>query len=362
MSAPPQVGNPAGPSTKTAASGRLLAVAIGCAISAALITVIEIVWGFIVPEPPTLVWKSARAAVLFQPDSILGYHPPRLAFTVSATKIRANGDTIYNKTYTFDSNGRRRTPPTSSGTSHRFALFVGCSMTFGEGLNDDETLPYFFAQSDTTFHPYNFAFSGYGTEHICELLGDTNIRTEITEPEGILVYPFIDHHISRNIGSMRTYNGWCRRCPYFTLNGDGSVTRDGNFTTGRPVQSFVYRLLGYSNLLRYFKVEIPISISNDHLQLTSALIVESAHRFARMFAASEFWVVFYPGSRYAASLIPSLQANGILTLDYSDADSLVHGEYIIDDADPHPSARANRVLAKRIVEDISSFHRQPTSY
>ena len=82
----------------------------------------------------------------------LGYapYPNRV---VEAWKI-VGSDRIYDVTYTIDSHGLRKTPGITASAAARSAfLFFGGSFTFGEGLNDDETLPYQFAKELRFTHP-----------------------------------------------------------------------------------------------------------------------------------------------------------------------------------------------------------------
>jgi hypothetical protein len=330
----------------------ILALAAGLVLAGVLLLILELVFSFLIEEPPAPEWQSKQVKMFFSPDSILGYSPPKDA-VVNATKRSRSGGILYDVTYTFNHYGRRNIPNQFEREGSSFALFFGCSFTFGEGLNDNETLPFYFSRQAHDVHPYNFAFSGYGPNQMCEILGSQRINEEIAEVSGILFYIFIDEHISRAIGSMYVFNLWCRKCPYFQLENDGSVQRHGNFSTGRPIRSFIYRLLGKSNILRYCGFDWPAKIDDDAITLTAGLIAESRNRFLARYATSKFVVVFYPGSRYSTSLIPLLQSYGISYLDYSEMINLRAGRNIITEEDKHPSSLANEVLAKRLLNDIA---------
>src|SRR5690606_28869674 len=59
-------------------------------------------------------------------------------------KIKGN-DTVYNVYNTIDENWKRVTPDFDSSRS-KYALFFGCSIAFGHGLEDNQTFPYYFQQ------------------------------------------------------------------------------------------------------------------------------------------------------------------------------------------------------------------------
>ena len=65
---------------------------------------------------------------------------------------------LHNVTYTTESNGLRVAPPWRKNDLAGTVLFFGCSFTFGEGLNDSETLPYQVGiQSGGRYRTLNFA-------------------------------------------------------------------------------------------------------------------------------------------------------------------------------------------------------------
>lgn len=70
-----------------------------------------------------------------------------------------NGRTIYDVTYTIDNDLLRETNTASAGAG---IAFLGDSYVFGEGLNDDQTLPQQFANLEGRRYPvYNLGFSAY---------------------------------------------------------------------------------------------------------------------------------------------------------------------------------------------------------
>ena len=83
---------------------------------------------------------SNRRIYLDDPD--FGYRHAPLR---RATEVRVHEEReVYRATYTTDALGRRATPRPAN--AERAILFVGCSFTFGLGVNDDETLPWHVAK------------------------------------------------------------------------------------------------------------------------------------------------------------------------------------------------------------------------
>ena len=73
------------------------------------------------------------------------------------------GETLYAVVYSVDKRGLRVEPPLAPGHGDRCVLFFGCSYTFGEGVNDAETLPYRTGVlAEGRLRMINFGLHGYG--------------------------------------------------------------------------------------------------------------------------------------------------------------------------------------------------------
>ena len=70
------------------------------------------------------------------PDDMLGYAPDP-GKRVTARKLHGN-TALYDVTYTIGTDGLRVTPSAPGTPVARCVIFFGDSVTFGEGVNDDE--------------------------------------------------------------------------------------------------------------------------------------------------------------------------------------------------------------------------------
>src|SRR5690606_320602 len=134
---------------------------------------------------------SHTTGATYQSDPVLGYMPK--ANTAGDAQFMVDGQVIFDYTYRTDAFHRRRVPAQAGQTTPRTRalLFFGCSYTFGEGVNDGETLPNQFALRAPDTAVYNYAFSGYGPHHMLARLESMDIRGEVPEPEAAAVYLFI---------------------------------------------------------------------------------------------------------------------------------------------------------------------------
>ena len=85
-------------------------------------------------------------------------------------------ETIYDATYTIDSDHSRLTPIGSKSSKPGIAVnFFGGSFMFGEGLNDDQTIPYFFTRFVPGAMVKNYGFHGHGVHNSLKLLDDGKV-------------------------------------------------------------------------------------------------------------------------------------------------------------------------------------------
>ena len=285
---------------------------------------------------------------LFESDKVLGY---KLMPNVVVHSIaRKNSRVIYNVTYTTDAYGRRMTPIERAAFRDHYLLFFGCSLTFGVGVNDNETLPFYVARLAPRYFPYNYGLGGAGPQQMLAKLEGESIVNEIHEKSGILIYPFINFHVNRAIGSTVLIYKWRGNpLPYYTLKG-GQLVRRGNFGSGRPWLSKWYWLLEKSYFLKYFRISIP-KIRDSHIRLTAKIIEESRNRYREKFGNQEFYVLFYPGSdKYASLLKPYLDKAKVKYLDYSNW--IIKSNEPLWLGDRHPTPSAYQAIAERVVHDL----------
>ena len=293
------------------------------------------------------VYEGDHVTIGHAPDPRLGDKPKPSTRTSHAHKV--GGETAFDVHYTIDEHSRRVTPQSDLADRTQFLLFFGCSFTFGLGVEDDQTLPFYAAEEAPRYHAYNYAFAGYGTQQMLMQLRREEMRAEIAEPEGIAVYVFIDHHVDRVTGRSDALWGYLWDGPYFTLD-DGELTYRGGFRWNRTAQSLINYAVSRSHTLGYFNRSFS-PVTDASLDLTARIIVEARDAFAAKFGSDAFYVVFYPQAWRAPTMIARLEPAGVKVLDYSHLfDGLAENPFIPDDG--HPGPAGHRIVARRLVSDL----------
>jgi len=141
---------------------------------------------------------TARGPGFFAADEVRGFGAPRKASLYRARREDASGTPIFDVIYSIGANGLRITPPALS--DGRETWFFGCSLTFGAGVPDEETLPYLFTER-TGRATSNFAFPGYGPHQMLRM-----VETDYPAAQGVgtperVIYTLLPLHIDRAAGS-----------------------------------------------------------------------------------------------------------------------------------------------------------------
>lgn len=330
---------------------------INLAVFAALLAAVEAGAWLFMPAPLPLRGEpeAIGGETFYVPHSGLGY---ALAPSMLARHRRtAGGQTVYDVTYEIDDRGRRATP--AEGAQHRrsFLLFFGDSNTFGEGLGQADTLPYYAGLLADGYRPYNYGVPGYGPQHLLELTRVRRFAEDVPEAEGSAVFFFIPAHVPRVVGSSRVSTGWGRHFAFYHLDADGRAVSAGDFVHARPLQTLGYYFWNASPLAEALDVELPGVYTASDYRLTARVLAEGGRALGRQVRLRGFYVML--GQAYNASqrrvldsMREALAREGVATLDYAGLLDLEDPRYRISDFDWHDSGTANRALAARLVSDL----------
>ncbi|HTL47099.1 MAG TPA: hypothetical protein VL688_03445 [Verrucomicrobiae bacterium] len=270
--------------------------------------------------------------------------------TVSRSAV--TGNSIYDVTYSVDDLSRRITPVDKTEGRGRHLIFFGCSFTYGEGLQDDQTIPARTAARARGFMPYNYAFHGHSPTDMLRKLQSKTLPGEVAEKNGDLAYIFIDAHLQRVVGSMRLSTSWGKNRLHYELGPRDELVLKGDFQHSRPVLNRIYTTLSKSALLKFLKIDFPPRFTRRHYHLTARVIEESARLYKEQFPGGNFFVVIYPGSLFGKPLARELTSAGIQILDYSDLFNTGDLSYVLSPEDLHPSAKADDAVAARLARDL----------
>ncbi len=281
------------------------------------------------------------------PDPILGLRAkPDMKFEWVKT---LNGKPVQQALINTDRYSRRKRVPTDDSVSRdQFAVFFGCSFTFGDGLNDNETMPYYFERLNSRFESYNYAFFGYSSRHMLTWIDKFDLEKQISQKKGFGVYIYINDHVNRNIptaGWISFYNG------LFPDIDKSTLEHKGVYRENHPLLYKAGMWLFDSNIRRNFKIDFPLRQRDKDYKLTADLIRKSAVDFKKKFPGSDFYVVLYPGTPESDPIRKNLTERGVRFFDYSKLFPFPAKQYQ-QTHDGHPNALAQRLVMERFTRDI----------
>ena len=116
--------------------------------------------------------------------------------TATEFKEFLDGSLIADVSYGIDGHGLREIPAAVQGRPYKVAFF-GCSFMFGHGVEDDQTLPYYFVrEASGTFEGFNFAGEGWGPHQMLREI-ETGFVQKVAGRLDLAIYEAIPDHLRR---------------------------------------------------------------------------------------------------------------------------------------------------------------------
>lgn len=285
----------------------------------------------------------------FADDPVLGYRFKPCARFHSIKKVAE--DTLYNVAYNINCNGTRFAG-NSSGSKH--LLFFGGSFTFGEGLNDTQTLPWLMGEQLPQIETYNLGGPGYGPQQMLSMLETGFLDTVVSQPEGMAVYVLLPEHVNRSAGSPYVIYYWGENMPCYQLEED-SLVKHHSFKTAMPFKTFWYKSLGAIGLMNFKSIAFP-AIEQQDIDLLVAILDEARNTYKTHYPKGDFRVLCYPSEVLLPEyerIISGLQEHDIKLLDYRELFPLDSVHTISGDG--HPTELTNREITKALSQDIGTL-------
>jgi hypothetical protein len=202
-----------------------------------------------------------------------------------------DGVKLYDVTYTINDRGFRISPP-ETRAHERSVLFFGDSFTYGEGVEDDETMPYQVGLKLAGNHSvYNFGVHGYGPQHMLAFIETGVVESTVTSTPDVAVYQALyPEHVFR-VAGLRY---WVRTGPQYVIGDDGRVTHVGRFVDHEPKSRFHFlgNQIGKSALGRLV-ASYTRSIGAADDALFSGVVIRSAELLRERYPGIAFHVLIW---------------------------------------------------------------------
>lgn len=303
---------------------------------------------------------------LFQ-HRMLGWAPANGKSFVE--RARFENKLLYQVKYTIDDHGLRTASPSVNNQKRQSncLLFFGDSFTFGEGVKDDETMPYRVSEkTKRSYQAYNFAFLGYGPHQMLAQLQEGLVDAAIECKPALAIYQALPDHVSRAAG----LEAWSQFGPKYVSAKDSLVLWKGRFEEEKP-----HGVLGrfrafHRNLPKEAKRYLEKSamyrallfmhrpVTDDDIDVFLRIVDRSRQIIESRYTGASFHVVFWDFSGenpVESKIVGGLKQKGIPVHLISTILPEYRGheeKFKIHRADGHPNSLAHDLIADYIVKAI----------
>ena len=292
-----------------------------------------------------------------------GLQPKSGAFT--AIKMAAPGKPVYDVVFTIGPDGFRITPKYGSDSSQfvngnqadiQLVNFFGDSFTFGEGVQDYETMPYYFAalrnQKSLPIFVKNYGVHGWGMQQALAIIQspiqkNANLQFALTAP----------WHASRSACA----DSFSLGSPKYKLLANGLVERDGycrSFGWVEHSPKAIRGLITKSNIFNLVQDSLLVTKDQDeqvrlYLGILKTMQKELAAKGQRLvigfIKADDNW---FTGSYTNEKILKQIRDIGITVIDMTLANKNenLDPSFYIHELDKHPSGAGHEARAKLLVD------------
>ena len=283
-------------------------------------------------------------------NEILGYAPNKSKTVTSREYLGKR--LIYDVTYTINDLGLRNSSSSELLHKDQCILFFGDSFTFGEGVNDFETLPYI-VQKLSKYPVYNFGFHGYGAHQMLSAIEHGMVKDIINCNPRIVIYQAALFQVTRSAG----YSWWNKHGPRYILLPDGSIKYDGHFDDGNWIQNKARAQLAKSFTYKKYLIYKLGKLNEKDLRLFIEIISQSQKLLKEQYPIIEFHVIYWDDktTKFNNFFIDALKNKGIhihlisqILPDYLSNKS----QYLLSKYDNHPNYIAYQKIAQYVLDKI----------
>jgi len=268
-------------------------------------------------------------------------------------------EVLYDVIYTTNGNGLRVAPHDlpergkEGEKNYENAIFFGDSFTYGEGLNDHETLPYLFEDlSRGRYKVYNFGFHGYGPHQMLRII-ETGLLEKIVVDQQpmVVIYEALIQHIERVSGKMI----WDAKVPRYKLSPSGMAEYAGTFTDDPSLKENLKHTKDLSNPKSQLLAKLTrINRTQEDIKLFVQIVLQVKYLLEKRHKARFYVVVWTFGDKDDGKVIDDLKKSAIdiITVDQIFKEYKDPMEKYMIEVDNHPTKLANERLAKYLLEYI----------
>ena len=297
---------------------------------------------------PKAVINVTKGASVRRP--VIGWGPEHPGRFHAEKLDPKTGAVIFRADYTIDGNLVRKTISSDKGPA---IVFFGNSYTFGEGVNDAETLPQAFADLlGRKERVLNLSFTGYGPQQFLRELETGLFDSLIGSRPRLFIFMTAAWHAERT--ACKSY--WTPHAPLYALE-NGQIAFKGACNEG--LSMWLREWLENTASYRLMVEPIRHKLSHDDVDLYIRILLAAVNMAKEKYGVATLIPYIRVGKNYLGgtgfsdeSIIARLREGGAIVVDASLAEAEAQGDLISIPGDGHPTPFANRARAVMLQDYI----------
>lgn len=319
-----------------------------------LIVLASLVFGLCAVEGVATVLEPKAVINVTKGESVrrpvIGWGPEHPGRFHSEKLDPKTGAVIFRADYTIDGNLVRQTISSETGPA---IVFFGDSYTFGEGVNDAETLPQAFADLlGRKERVLNLSFTGYGPQQFLREMETGLFDSLIGSRPRLFIFMTAAWHAQRT--ACKSY--WTPHAPLYALE-NGQIAFKGACNEGLGM--WLRECLENTASYRLMVEPIRHKLSHDDVDLYIRILLAAVNMAKEKYGVATFIPFIRAGKNYLGgtgftdeSIIARLREGGAVVVDASLAEAEAQGDVISIPGDGHPTPFANRARAVMLQDYI----------
>jgi hypothetical protein len=258
---------------------------------------------------------------------------------------------------TTDKEGRRIEPwhEARKHTAKKHIFGIGCSMTWGQGLDDDETLLAQVSKNSPEWITYNASQAAYGPSEIITQLKNTPVLENIEPKDGIGIYFLYDFHFQRMFNTLWEVGTWREHGLVLNEYEKGKFESIGRVADVYPLWTFLSHIVVKDPFLRLIHFDWP-QISPSRLDTLFRVVNEMKLLYKeKTRAENPFIVALWSIDENRNLMREALTRAEIPFLDYSETSMSIHIKGPGHIGDGHPTAEVNEKFAIALNRDLKNY-------
>lgn len=271
---------------------------------------------------------------------------------IQLQETRLNGDVlIYSQTYNMDNGHSRKSRAAPNDVNKKNFLALGCSLVFGVGVGDEQTITGQLAKQIPNYNFYNFGVPGGGLTEALDDIYFNDRASYINKRGGQVIYVFWWDHFRRFYAGVDIPHK--DRISYEIKN--DQLIRHVPYANSSNFSIYFLKKLERSYFMRYIGYGADI-YSQENQQQFAEFIKHIRDFYAANYNLDFYFYFLNPESIPSEYFLDQLKTHKIKTISYQSIHEVFPTHETVIGGDGHTTEKGNYIFASKIRKAIRKDH------